>query len=309
MPGPNAIGGPSRTLPQPNADAPPATEAPSLESQQEAAITEAFSRSTTQRRRRTPIPPYASQATSAFRAADGNTTMAVAMLNDRQITRMAGRSANELAQNFVRAGLDRPDAWAMAEAVGQRVGAEIRDKVRVRGHELIEQRRTQLTTARDAIAALRDAPDGTPTAAVYEALVERFGEEKIDQLMTLLDDGLEALDNWDRRIDTQAWTLAELSDAARDVAPEGWLGDESVANEQIGRGSPVADTADTALTVGEAAHGLYELYEVAVHSGVHATGAALGAFATAASMVLHHFAHDAHEDFVHGMQHLFEDAR
>ncbi len=312
MPGPNAIGGPSRTLPQPNADAPPATEAPSLESQQEAAITEAFSRSTTQRRR-TSIPAYAGVVKSKFGIARGNSTMAAALLNDAQIGQMAGRSPDELARNFVRAGLEPSDAWAMAEAVGQRVGAEIRNEVRVRGHELIAERRTQLTAARDAIAALQNAPEGTPPALVYDAMVERFGEEKIGELMQAFEDNLEALDNWDRRIDGQVWTLGELGDAARDVVPQSWLGDGAVATEQIGRGENELDRfADEMMSGGEMAHLAYEVVAFAVeagHAAAEAAGSAIGAVATTASLVVHHFAHEAHEDFVHGMQQLFEDAR
>lgn len=239
--------------------------------------------------------------------------MAESILDDRQIGAMAGRTASQLTRDFMRAGLDESQATHMAEAISQRVGNEIRNEVRVRGHQLIAQQRTQLTGARDALAALQNAPEGTPTAAVYDALVARFGEERINDFMAGMERGLEALDNWDDRIDGQAWTLAELGDAARDVARErGWLNEGSLAADQVQRGNPLehgVEMTDTAV------HGLLMLKEVgmaiieAQHSVALGAASLGGAVFTGAALVIHHIAEQKHEHFVHGMQHLFEAAR
>lgn len=308
MPGPNAVGGPSRVPQQQPNVAPPAKQAPSLESRQDAAIDAMYSRSSTRPR----VPAYAGQVKSAFGVARGSSSMAAAALSNDLIRRMAGRTPEELTRNFERAGLPPGDASAMAEAIGQRVGKTIRNQVRVRGHELIAQRREQLIQARDAITALQNAAEGTPTAAVYDALVERIGEEQITHLMEHFDEGLEALDDWDRRLDGQAWTLAELSDAARDVAPAGWLRDGTIASEQLERGTPFSDSAGELQEAAERVHLAFEVAEVVTelgHSTVHAAGSGIGAVFTAVAIGAHYVAHHYHEDFLHGMEHLFEEAR
>ena len=238
--------------------------------------------------------------------------MAAQLLSRSQIAGMAFRSRDALEQGFVAAGLSAGDASAMASEVARSVGTRIRMEVTARGHELIAERRTQLTAARDTLLAFQNAPEGSPKGQIYASLVERFGEEGIAQMLESYENGLESLDNWDRRLDGMAWELSELGDAARELAPEGWVRNGSIASEVIGRHRRGSAAVEGAQTVVEGMHLGFEIAGAiaeASHGLALAGAEAVGGLLTIAAMAVHHVAHEKHEDFVHGMQHLFEAAR